>query len=163
MPTRYFGCAVGAENRDFDGVQEAQTSMGCLDGFFGNLHHLTAIQHRAVFRHEEAGLLLRKEIVVASPDCRAAVDAQRLFLGLVPADEPQVLGVLDEEHDRQVFEHRVQETPGIFEFSRPPRQRLFRPLVLGSSVIMISAIGARRSWLVARRSGFGASSLPAVA
>ena len=99
---------------------------------------LTAVQHRTVLRHEEAGLVLRKEIVVASPDGRAAVDAQRFFLRLVPADEFQVLGILDEEHDRQVFEHRVQEAPGIFEFSRSPRQRLLGPLVLGQFLFQLS-------------------------
>ena len=105
--------------------------MGGLDGFLGNLHHLTAVQHGTVFRDEEAGLLLGEEIVVASPDGGAAVDAERLFLRLVPADEFQVLGILHEEHDGQVFEHRVQEAPGIFEFSRALRQRLLRPLVIG--------------------------------
>ena len=129
---------VGAENRDLDGVQVAQTSMGRLDGFLRDVHQLTAAQHRPVLRHEEAGLLLRKEIVVAPADGRAAVDAQRLFLGLVPAHEPQVLGVFDEEHDRQVLEHRVQEVPGVFEFSRPPRQRLLGPPVLGQFSFQLS-------------------------
>ena len=104
--------------------------MGGLDGFLGNFHHLTAVQHGTVFRDEEAGLLLGEEIVVAFPDGGAAVDAERLFLRLVPADEFQVLGVLHEEHDGQVLEDRVQEAPASSEFSRALRQRLLRPLVI---------------------------------
>src|SRR5262245_12722296 len=88
--------AVGADDRDLDGVQVAQTAVDRLYGFLRNLHHLAAIQDRAILRNEEAGLLLGKEVVVASSDRGAAVDAQGLFFGSVPSHEFQVRGVLDE-------------------------------------------------------------------
>ena len=100
-----------------------------LDGLLGNLDHPPAVQHGAVLRHEEVGLLFGKEIVVASSDRRAAIDAERLFLRSVPANELQVLGVLHEEHDRQILEHRVEKTPRIFELGRPLGQRFFHALL----------------------------------
>ena len=122
--------SIGADDWNLDGVQVPQTAVRCLDGLLRNLHDLTAVQYRAILRDEEAGLFLGKEIVVASSDCGAAVDAQGLFFGSVPPHEFQVPGVLDEEHDRQVFEHRVEKAPRIFEFSRPFRQGFFGAPVL---------------------------------
>ncbi len=149
MPTRYFGVPSAPSTGHFDGVQIAETPMRGLDSFLGNFDHPPAVQHGAVLRHEEVGLLFGKEIVVASSDCRAAIDAERLFLRSVPANELQVLGVFHEEHDRQVLEHRVQETPRIFELCRALGQRFFHPLLFGQILLT--------SWLGARGSGLGSS------
>ena len=144
MPTRYFGVPSAPEHRHLDGVEEPQTPMGGLDGFFRDVDHLPAGQHGAVLRLEEARLLLGKEVVVALADRRAAIDAERLFFGPVPADEPQVLGILHEEHDRQVLEHRVEEIAGIFELGGAPGQRLLRPAVLGELPLELRLGLARR-------------------
>ena len=138
--------AVGAEHGHFDGVQIAEAPMCGLDGLFGDLDHPAAVEHGAVFRDEEVRLFLGKEVVIASSDCRAAIDAERLFLRPVPANELQVLGVLDEEHDRQIFQHRVEKTPRIFELSRPLGQRFFHALLFGRFAFHHargSALGAR--------------------
>ena len=82
---------------------------------------------------EEAGLLFWKEVVVALSDRHAAIDPQSLFFGLVPANEAQVLGILDEEHDRKMLQDRVEEVPGVFElgFSLPVFGELSPQLGLG--------------------------------
>ena len=115
--------------------------MGGLDGFFGNVDHLPAVQHRPVLRHEEAGLLLRKEIVVASPMAALRSMPSASSSALFQRTNRRSLGVLDEEHDRQVLEHRVQEIPGVLELGRAPRQRFLRPLVARSALLPIERWG----------------------
>ena len=138
--------SVGAEDRDLEGVQEAQASMGCLNGFLGNLHHLTAIQHGPVFRDEEAGLLLGEEIVVASPDGGAAVDAERLFLRLVPADEFQVLGIF------------TKSMTGRFSSTE---SRKF--LASSSSAVRFASTSSVRRWSVSSCSNWALTAASAVA
>ena len=122
-------------------MKETEASVGGLDRFFRDVHHATAGQDGAVLGFEESRLLLGEEIVVALPDRGGAIDPQSLFLCPVPADEPQVLGILDEEHDRQVLEDRIEETSCILEFGRASGERLFGALMLGQFLLPLRKTG----------------------
>ena len=143
------GRAVGPEDGHLDGVEIAQAAVGRLDRFFGDVDHPSAGQHRTVLGLEESRLLVRKEVVVALADGRAAIDPERLFLGPVPAHEPQVLGIFDEQHDREMLEHGVQKVPGLLELGGAARQRLLGAAVLRKLAFQLGVGVARTGGVVA--------------
>lgn len=80
-----------------------------VDRLLGDHHQRPGLEDRAVLGHEELRLLGREEVVVAAADELLARVAEQLLARAVEAHEAQVLGVLHEDHVRDVLDDRVEE------------------------------------------------------
>jgi hypothetical protein len=70
-----------------------------------------------------------------------------------------MLGVLDEEHDRQVLQHRIEEIASVLELGGLPGQRLLGPAVFRNLPLEL-ALGLPRG--VFFSTGASACRFPAV-
>ncbi len=90
-------------------MQQPFAFVGGLDGLFRNVDQVPIAQCLSVHRDEVLGLLGGKKIEVVLAHQVLARQAEQLLANEIEADESEVFGVLDENHVRDVFDHRVEE------------------------------------------------------
>ncbi len=106
---------IGIEHRDLLGMQDARAFVARVNDFFRDVEDGAARQHLAVFRDEKARFVPGEEVKIALADQLLACVSEQLLTRPVDAHEPQVGGVLDEHHVRDLLDHRIEERAGALQ------------------------------------------------
>ncbi len=88
-------------------MQDALSLVAGLNGFFRDIHNLLPAQNLPVLLRKEVGLLLREEIVIVLPQQVVPGITQQILSRPVEPDEPEFLGILEEDHVRDILDNRV--------------------------------------------------------
>ena len=103
------------EDRNLFRVQEANAVMARLDRFFGDIDHVADLHGLPIFLDEELGLFPWPKIEVVLTDQRLPRPSEQVFSCAIEPHEPQRRALLDEQHERNVFDDGVEECVGIPE------------------------------------------------
>ena len=99
---------------------------------FRNIGQRSVFERLAVLGLEEGGLGFGEEVVVAFAHQIFARDAQERLARSIESDEAKVLGILDEDHVRNVLDDGVEESIGLSGLGDRFSQRLrgaLRPIL----------------------------------
>jgi len=97
-------------------MQKTNALMARFYRFFRNIYHRVAVQGLAIFLDEELGLRPRPKVVVGLAYEPLPRPAEQVFAGAIEPHEPQRLGLLDKQHQRNVFDDGVKGCVGFLEF-----------------------------------------------
>ena len=112
------GCAIVAVDRDFLGVEQPPSLLPSFDRLFRNIEEVPALQYLAIHGREKVGFLLGEKVIIAFADEFRSRLTEQLFTRLVEAHKLEGLGILDENHVRNIFDDGGQERLIVFCFFR---------------------------------------------
>ena len=101
--------ASGIIDADFTRVQDTGFSIAHQDGFFRYIQSLAAGKYFLVCVNKGRGLLQREEIMVAFAQQRSLFEAEQFLARSVKQLEPQVAGIFEKHHCRNLLNHAVEQ------------------------------------------------------
>src|SRR5215831_16721943 len=97
-------------------MQDANASEPRMYRFFRYVDDIATFQGLAIFLDEEIGLLVWPVIVGILAYQRLIRPTEQVLSSAIEPHKPQRLALLDEQHERNVFDNRVEECVGSLEF-----------------------------------------------
>ena len=75
----------------------------------GNFNQPAAFQHCSILGSEKIGLLFGEKVIIVFPNQFRIAAAKQFLPRFIEQDKPQIAGILDENGDRLVLNHRIEK------------------------------------------------------
>ena len=134
------GPAAIVEDRHLRRLEEPRLGIFRRHALLDDGQRLTRLDDAAVAGGEDVRLVPRKEVVVGPPDHIATTDTEEALAEAVEKNEAQVVGLLHEEHRRNVLDHEVEEGPGSRELVVGPAEPLDHDLALAEQRVAFGTL-----------------------
>src|SRR5574341_27365 len=92
-------------DREFFRMKNPPSSIFRLDRLFWNIYEIATREDFPVLTRKEIGFRLRKDVIIIVPQQLMARVPEQVLAGAIEANEPQIFGVLDKNHVRNVLKN----------------------------------------------------------
>src|SRR5215510_13537112 len=98
---------------DFFRMKNPPPAFSRLDGLFRNIKEVSSGKNLSVFARKEIGFRLREKVVIILAQQLITRIPKQVFTCAIKSGKPQVFGILDENHVRNVLKDGLHETLGL--------------------------------------------------